>query len=307
MEQALLFFKALGDETRLRLMLILMRYELNVNELVYILGMGQSRVSRHLKILTEAGLLQSRRDGLWVFYSSIGEGQGRKLLDSIYPFLTGSVQAEGDLALAAGVIDERVSRTRSFFNSIADDWDAMSREILGRFDLAAHVAQAVPKNCDTAVDLGCGTGVVLEKILEKAHQVIGVDGSARMLELARRRLEQAGASVSLRIGDLEHLPLRDAEASFACVNLVLHHLPHPRAVLQEASRILKQNGVLLVSEFDKHNDESMRAEYGDQWLGFDHEHLARMAADAGFTTVSTTVYQVGRGLSLRMFIGRKSS
>ncbi|MCL1916367.1 MAG: metalloregulator ArsR/SmtB family transcription factor, partial [Desulfovibrionaceae bacterium] len=269
MSNALQYFKALSDATRLRLVLVLRRYELNVNELVELLGMGQSRVSRHLKILASTGLLGSRRDGLWVFYSIAAEGPGRDFIEAVYPFLYAGDSAREDLALASGIVEERTSRTSRFFNRIAEDWEAMSGKLLGAFSLPLAVEVFLPERCRVAVDLGCGPGNMLERLLAHADEVIGVDGSARMLELARRRFGGYGERLSLRIGDLEHLPLRDGEADFICLNLVLHHLSNPKAALLEIKRVLGQGGIFLLSEFGKHEDESLRREYGDLWLGFD--------------------------------------
>ena len=228
---ALVYFKALSDETRLRLVHILLHYELSVNELVRILGMGQSRVSRHLKILTEAGLLTARRDGLWVFYAATRCGEASDFLQAMGPFLHTDTAMREDLAMAAQILEERALKTRQFFNAIAEDWDELNREVLEDFDLPAAVLAAVPEGCRVAVDLGCGTGAVLERLLPASQSLIGVDGSARMLEMCRRRFSPVDLAnenrISLRIGELDHLPLRDQEADFACINLVLHHLSDP--------------------------------------------------------------------------------
>lgn len=313
MSQALPYFKALADETRLRLLHVLFRHELSVNELVSILGMGQSRVSRHLKILAEAGLLQWRRDGLWVFYSGASEGQGQLFAQSVMPFVEGDPHMATDLELAARCIEERALKTRQFFNAIAEDWDALNREVLGGFDLAGAVCAAVPPDCGLAVDLGCGTGSVLERLLPLAEGVIGVDGSPRMLELARRRFapelfpasrEEEGR-VSLRIGELDHLPLRDGEAHFACINLVLHHLSSPVAALREIRRILRPGGLVLVADFDKHGVERMRDEYGDRWLGFTPEALESMAREAGLHMREVRRQPVEKGLGLLLALAEK--
>ena len=297
----LLRFKALSDETRLRLVHILLHYELSVNELVRILGMGQSRVSRHLKILTEAGLLLFRRDGLWVFYAVPQSGEGHDFLRAVMPFVRVDALLQADLATAAQILEERVSKTRQFFNAIAEDWDELNREVLGGFDLSAAVAAAVPSDCGTVVDLGCGTGAVLACLLARARSLIGVDGSARMLELCRRRFsaeDLASERVSLRIGELSHLPLRDQEADFACINLVLHHLSAPGEALREIRRILATGGHVFVADFLRHGDEAMRSRYGDRWLGFEEHELATFLERAGFRLLERQRRPVGRGLTL---------
>lgn len=309
MPQALHYFKALSDETRLRLLHILLHYELSVNELVAILRMGQSRISRHLKILSEASLLTFRRDGLWVFYMAANSGHSKDFLTALVPFMDTDDTMRADLDEAARLIDERTQKTRQFFNAIAEDWDELNRKVLGDFDLAAFVGSIVPQGCPLAVDLGCGTGTVLERMLTRAHGVIGVDGSPRMLELCKRRFApeqlKAEGRVSLRIGELDHLPLRDGEAGFASINLVLHHLSSPQVALQEIARIVHKGGHMLLADFDKHTDEDMRVDYGDRWLGFDEDHVRTMLAEAGFAPVSVHRQPVARGLSLLIVLAQK--
>ncbi len=297
MAQILQYFKALADETRLRLFCVLSRYELNVNELILILGMGQSRVSRHLKILASSGRGNWRRDGLWVFYSAVGEGGARRFGDAVLPLVLADGTLQADLDAAASVIEERLHATRQFFNAIADDWDHLAREVLGDYDLPGAIAAAVPKGA-VSVDLGCGTGEVLERMLPVAREVIGVDGSARMLDRARRRFSGQGERVSLRIGDLEHLPLRDAEADFISINMVLHHLSSPQVALEEARRVLRADGRIVVTDFDRHNNESMRLTYGDRWLGFTQEALCSALERAGFALLTVTRLPVEKGLSI---------
>ena len=304
MSIALHYFKALSDRTRLRLTRILQRYELSVNELVQLLGMGQSRISRHLKILADAGLLHWRRDGLWVFYRAAENGSGKDFLAAMTPFMEEDAATRADLDMAAHIIEDRTLKTRQFFNAIAEDWDALNREMLGDFDLAGAVCAAIPANCGVAVDLGCGTGMVLERMGSRVRERIGVDGSPRMLELARRRFAASGgqgegaAQVSLRIGELEHLPLRDGAAHFVCINLVLHHLSEPLAALKEIRRILQPGGLVLAVDFDRHDNEQMRKDYGDRWLGFEESVLHDMLAKAGFAPRRTTRQPVGKGLCL---------
>lgn len=311
MSDTLRHLKALADETRLRLALVLQRYELSVNELVSLLGMGQSRVSRHLKILAEAGLLRARRDGLWVFYSAAEAGPDRNFLDGVLSFA--GEEGRADLDMAARIIEERALKTRQFFNSIAEDWDELNRKVLGDFCLPEAVCRAVPAGCAIAVDLGCGTGEVLERLRDVSAQVIGVDGSPRMLELARRRFGCASDSedargetaVSLRIGELDHLPLRDAEADFACINLVLHHLSRPEAAIREMARVLRSGGLALVTDFDRHQDETMRSVYGDRWLGFTRGELTDALTAVAFEPVDYRRHEVKMGLSLHLLLARK--
>ena len=305
MPTSLPLFKAMSDETRIRLVNILNRYELSVNELVTILEMGQSRVSRHLKILTGAGLLTSRRDGLWVFYSVPESGEGRDFLNSVNPFVVADAALLPDLNMAEKIIEERAKKTKQFFNAIAEDWDQLNRDVIGSFDLPGTILQRM-SHCKVAVDLGCGTGSMLEQMANKAVELIGVDGSPRMLELAKRRLSEHGERVSLRIGELEHLPLRDGEADFAVINMVLHHLSHPGAALREIRRVLRKGGRLILADFDKHENEKMRSEYGDRWLGFDMTTLALKLTEAGFSLKESSLHSVEKGLSIHLIVAENT-
>jgi ArsR family transcriptional regulator len=295
------WFKALADETRLRLLSVLTRFELNVNELVHIFKMGQPRISRHLKILSESGLLSHRRDGLHVFYGGPRSEKAGMFIDALHPFLYADPAARSDLDAAAAMIEERARGTRQFFNAVADDWDRRSREILGGFDLPSAVCKVMPE-CGVAADLGCGTGGVIQAMLKKAGTVIGVDGSPGMLELARKRFAGEGGRVSLRIGDLAHLPLRDGEAAFASLNMVLHHISRPEEVLREIRRTLAPSGLLLLTDFDRHEDERMRSEYGDLRLGFERETLLSLLVGAGFLVRDTKQAPLERGLVLHLIL-----
>ena len=287
-------FKALADETRLRLLRILLHHELSVNELVSILKMGQSRISRHLRVLSDAGLTTFRRDGLWVFYQANQDADVQKFLKTLAPYLDKIPEAPEATVETNRILEEKNAKTQHFFNSVAENWDNLNKKILGSYDLPKTVCEAIPENCGLAVDLGCGTGAVLLRMLSRARNVVGVDGSQAMLDICHRRFEElpeAATRISLRIGSLEHLPLRDQEADFASINLVLHHLEVPSQALAEARR-------LFISDFLHHSDESMRVTYGDRWLGFEEGKLAIMLHNAGFTRTHIRKQKVGNNLTL---------
>jgi len=303
---AIRYLKALADETRLRLTLVLQHHELSVNELASLFEMGQSRISRHLKILSEAGILQSRRDGLWAFYSVSPQGRAHDFLHGILPFFLSEKQAQDDLGRAKLLLEERVLSTKRFFNTIADDWDTMNKEVLGDLSMPDMVLDVLPASCGTFVDLGCGTGEVLQKIRGACKNIIGVDNSPRMLELAQRRFGDHADDVSLRIGELGHLPLRDGEADFACTNLVLHHLSDPESTLKEMARTLHPDGRALIIDFDRHNDESMRTRYGDLWLGFSLQDLTAWLSSAGLMPEKHRIQPLKNKLRLHILLARRS-
>lgn len=301
---ALRCLKALADETRLRLFHLTRTYELNVNEIVQTMGMGQSRISRHLKILTEAGLLAARRDGMWTFYRANTEGEAGRFAAAIGG-------AEGglfpqDLARARRVQDERRRESRRFFDAVAGDWRDMKRSLIGDAALNPFILRHVPR-CVVAADLGCGSGDLLPVLRKKAARVIGVDRSPRMLEEARRRhlADSRRGALELRLGDLERLPLRDGEVDCAVICLALHHLPDPGEGIGEASRVLKPDGTLVVVEWIAHHDESLRARFQDRWLGFEPAILERWLVRAGLTVQSKATLPLPRGLKIQLIRGRK--
>ncbi len=305
LQDALTYFKALAEQTRLRLLKVLMRHELNVNELVAIMAMGQSRISHHLKVLTESGLLSWRREGSKVYYSACTQGPGAEVIERVGPLLADDEVSDQDLARARDTIEQRAEATRRFFNAIAANWDQLRRDVLGDLDLAGAVTGQMAGH-RVAVDLGCGTGGMLPALLERAERVIGVDSSPKMLQQARRRFANDGRRVSLRIGELEHLPLRDGEADFAVASLALHHLSRPQDGLVEAHRVLQDGGRLVVVEFDRHHNEQMRTRYGDHWLGFSLKRLAGWLERSGFSLAQTRRLPVNQGLAVHILTANKN-
>jgi SAM-dependent methyltransferase len=293
------YFKALSDLTRTRLVNLLMHYELNVNEITAIMDMGQPRISRHLKILTDCGLISPRRDGLWVFYSAVKEGAARRFIDAV-SYLFTIPPLNGDIGRAMRIVEARTAETRNFFNTIAGDWDAKKSDLLKEFNIAGKIIGRVPR-CETAADLGCGTGDFLEFLKTKAQTVIGVDNSPRMLEMARERFSGNGGSIDLRLGEMEHLPMRDGEAEFALMNMVLHHLVAPDLGIREAARVVRRKSTLLIVDFEKHESEALRTDHGDRWLGFESGEITRWLEEAGLALKGTEGFPISDGLNLRLY------
>ena len=292
--------KSLADETRLRIVHLLENQELNVNELVTILEMGQSRISRHLKILSEAGVVKYRRDGLWSFYY-INESE------KLSPFLRETTALLQELPVVAEdirrmdlVLKHRTMQTSRLFDRLAGNWKHIKAELFGGLDLIGEIFRLIPPS-QSIVDIGCGTGDLLLLLKNKADEVIGVDNSLRMLEEARVYLNQEG-SIDLRLGNIEHLPLGDEEVESAVINMVLHHSDAPLHILKEAGRVLKKRGYLVLADFKKHNQEYMRTQYGDRYLGFDPDELKDYFRKSGFTVIKEKKYPLPGGLEIILFI-----
>ncbi len=297
------FSKALADPTRARLLALLREEELSVGEVVQVLALSQPRISRHLKVLHDSGLVSSRRDGLWNFYRAGREENAARYLSAI-SFLFCGEEFTADRRRLGEVLAERNREVRTFFDTIAEDWGRLQREIFGGFALNDELLSELPPRTACAVDLGCGNGELLAAMADCCMRVIGVDSSEKMLALAKARLDE---TASLRIGALEHLPLRDGEADVAIISMVLHHLAAPEKAVEETARILGRSGRLILADFSAHNNEKMRSVYGDRRLGFEPEALGAILDDAGFTIEKRRTFAVNEGLEIFLWTAGKTA
>ncbi|MGB9082709.1 MAG: metalloregulator ArsR/SmtB family transcription factor [Desulfuromonadaceae bacterium] len=280
-------FKALADPCRLRLTAILLAGEFTVQELTRIMGMGQSRISRHLKILTEAGVLSVKHQGTWSYFRA---GDGSRFFSAIRPAFEAELgslpERSRDLSAVAEALEERRRRSQEFFDRHARQWDDLARTLLPVPEYRQRLLEMVPKGV-SLLEIGVGTGVLLTELASRASQVIGVDHSPAMLTEARRRLTATVADrVELRLGEMNHLPLPDASVECVVANMVLHHAADPPAVLAEIRRVLIPGGTLLLADLARHEREAAREQLADQWLGFEEDELAEWLKRAGFTAVT---------------------
>ena len=278
--------KALADQSRLRLTAILLRGEFTVQELTRIMGTGQSRVSHHLKVLTEAGILAVKRQGTWSYYRAGGPSPFfAAICSAVEQGLAELPEREQDLAAMANVLEERRKRSQEFFDRHARQWDDLARTLLPAPDYRERLLSPVPEG-KTVVEIGFGAGGLLPVLAARSATVIGVDHSPAMLEEARRRLALSGLNgIDLRLGEMTHLPLPDRSADCAVLNMVLHHAADPPAVLAEIRRVLTPGGVLVLADLSRHEREWVRERLADQWLGFGEEELTAWLESAGFAEV----------------------
>ena len=308
MERYLSSFKALADETRLRILCILQSGAFNVNELVGVLEMGQSRVSRHLKILSDAGLVNARRDGVWVYYrlSDLWKGRGASQSGSqnggvqlrYLRVLARELQHGRDQQAIEACLQSRRERAHRFFAGVAPEWDRQRETVQGppgHLDAVVdHLGTADLGTLDlrdsgTVVDLGTGTGVLLSRLSSRARTVIGIDASTEMLQIAQRNVESQGlGNVELRLGALEHLPVPDHQADVMVANMVLHHVANPADVLGEVHRGLRPGGIFLLADLATHSEESYRENLGALWLGFERQELEAWLEEAYLELIEFT-------------------
>ncbi len=288
LDAALAALNAAAEETRLRLLLLLAESELTVSEIVAILGQSQPRVSRHLKLLVEAGFLERRREGAWAFFRLAQSGPAgvlaRKLLasvDSKDPILA------GDGVRLAETRAARAESAARYFAEHADDWDDIRSLHVSEARVEAAIMEAVGDGrIHQLVDLGAGAGRMLELLAPRADRAIGVDLSSAMLAVARGRMEELKArNVQLRQGDVYALPVTRDSCDLAIMHQVLHYLEDPARALKEAARILSPGGRLVIVDFAPHDDESLRNDHAHRRLGFSHEEISEHVSRAGLEMI----------------------
>jgi ArsR family transcriptional regulator len=278
---------ALADPIRSRLLLVLERHELTVSELRAVLQLPQSTVSRHLKVLVDAGWIAVREDGTsnrYRFDVKALDAAARKLWASVREEAEALPAASRDLQRVKGVLADRHTRSQQFFASSAAQWDKVRAELFGtRTELFALVGLLGAEQ--TVGDLGCGTGQLAEVVAPFVKQVIAVDESPAMLKAARARLGSL-ENVELRAGSIESLPVEDATLDVAILSLVLHFVADPAAVLAEVRRTLApRGGKLLLVDMLPHDRAEYRQTMGHVWLGFDAEQVTQWGREAGFASV----------------------
>lgn len=271
--------KALSDETRLRLLWLLDQHELSVNDMVDILASTQSRVSRHLNVLKEAGFLEWRREGTWSYYRKAEDGglteEAAQAWDLVRAWQGNSAQARLDRDALHDTLERKRSRSQRFFGKHAEEWDEIRARICGDLVTLQSLESLVPPSL-TVADIGCGTGHFLLTLARLVNRAIGVDNSKKMLSLAEKNAKHEGlANVELRFGDMGELPFNDNEVDAAFAGLVLHHAPDPARAIAEMARVIKPGGSLAIIDLQRHSEEWMRDELAHQWLGFERDDIAR--------------------------------
>ncbi len=297
-------FKALSDKTRLRLLYLLQEYELNVNEIVQVVDMVQSGVSRHLKILVESDLLISRRDASYIYYLAAKNNTSNTFITLMKQNDDLKLFFDRDIKNAEKIIKIRKNRTKKFFKTIAHQWDTLKKEVLGDLDLDLIIKEKISSQ-GIISDLGCGTGELIKKLSNKnSAKLIGIDSSPQMLDQARQRLAKI-SRVDLRLGELEYLPMKNREIDTAIMNMVLHHISQPELSLAEVYRVLKSKGVFILTDFEKHDKKKISRIMGGSWSGFEKEQIKTWLKNAGFNLLSIDSFKINFDLTINLFISQK--
>lgn len=276
---------SLGDPARSRILVLLEQGELTVSELVQVVQLPQSTVSRHLKMLADDGWIASRTSGTSRHYrmSPDLEADARELWLLVRAEVAGSGLTAGDAERAAAVLAGRRQRSRAFFASSAGRWDAVRDDLFGTGTDMLPLFGLLDRRW-TVGDLGAGTGQLTARVAPHVARVIAVDASPEMVEAGRARTHGL-ANTEFRTGELERLPVADGELDLAVMLLVLHYVVEPVEALREARRALAPGGRLIVVDMRRHDREGYREEMGHVWPGFEPDVSRRWLCDAGFHDV----------------------
>jgi ubiquinone/menaquinone biosynthesis C-methylase UbiE len=280
--------RAAGDATRLRLLLLLREAELTVSELTQILGQSQPRISRHLKLLCEAGLLERFKEGAWVFYRGTELGSAAALARTLAAIVDGEDTAlTDDKRRLLQVRAQRAEGAAAYFKANAPRWERIRSLHVPEHDVENAIVRLLgQERLEYLLDAGTGTGRMLELLASHTGRGLGIDVSPEMLAIARDRLVKAGAShCQVRRGDVYRLPFADgtAIAGFDAVifHQVLHYLDDPQAALREAIRVTRPGGRILIADFAPHALEFLREEHAHRRLGFSDREVQSWFKAAG--------------------------
>jgi len=302
--------RAAGEPTRLRILALLAREELAVLELCRVLGQSQPRVSRHLKLLADAGLVERFPDGAWVFYRLTGAGQAAELaaetlarIDPRDPILARDAEQLGRIGA------ERAAEAAEYFARNAARWDEIRSLYVAESDVeAAILAAAGPGPFHRLVDLGTGAGRMLRLLGPRVDEALGLDLSQQMLNIARRSVAEAGlARCELRHGDIFGTRLPDGSADLVVVHQVLHYLADPAAAVREAARLVSAGGKLLVVDFAPHGLEFLREQHQHRRLGFSDPEMRRWLSQAGLGGVQVSTLKPAQkdGLTVKIWAAER--
>jgi ArsR family transcriptional regulator len=301
MDDLLASLRAAAEPTRLRLLALAARGSFCVSEFTEILGQSQPRLSRHLKLLCDCGLLERGREGANVWFTLPHGESGSLPRDLVARLPEDDPVLEADRRQSARVLAERARVASESFRRQGADWDEMRALDLPAAAVEAALLRTVPEQeIGRLLDIGTGTGRVLELLASRTSQGIGVDASKAMLALARARLARLGLGhCSVRLADMYRLPFPDASFDLAVMQMVLHYAEDPAGVLAEAARVLRPSGRLIVIDLAPHRREDLLTRFAHRWPGFGDDAIKTLLSGAGMR--SDAAVAVDASLSIRLW------
>jgi 2-polyprenyl-3-methyl-5-hydroxy-6-metoxy-1,4-benzoquinol methylase len=287
MSQTLKILRALGDPTRLRLLALLESEELSVNEMQSITGLGQSRISTHLGLLQETGLISSRRDGKRSLYQLDQSIANRDSLTIARQAAQETGEYPSDQTGLRRILEQRNNAQKVFFNQVAGRFDRQygpgrSWQAFGQFLLR------ILPSLDIA-DLGSGEGLLAELLARRAHKVICVDNSKRIVDFGTSKAKKNNLkNIEFRQGDIESPPIRANSIDLALFSQALHHAEHPEAAIIAAHKLLRASGQVIILDLIEHDQTDVASHFGDRWPGFSETQLHSWLETAGFDEIEVT-------------------
>lgn len=284
MDQLLSCLRAVAESTRLRLLSLCAEGDMTVSDLTQILGQSQPRVSRHLKLLCEAGLVDRFREGSWVFYrladdNSVSGSVARHLV-SLIP--QDDFKRSLDRARLMEIKQARAAQADAYFKANAAQWDRIRSFHVDESHVEKALLAAFPSHVEDLLDIGTGTGRMLQLFANRVDRGVGIDSSREMLSIARAKLEADGnRHCHVRHGDMYRLPMADSSFDAVVVHQVLHYADRPEALIVEISRVLRPGGALLIADFSPHSVDTLRVEHAHLRLGFEDSEIFDWCARAG--------------------------
>ena len=280
--------KAAAEPTRLRLLALLAEGDLTVSDLTEILGQSQPRISRHLKLLAEAGIVDRYQEGAWAYFGFHRDAGAAALARTILAATAPDdsvLQRDGERL--AAVKRQRSERAQAYFSRNASEWDELRRLHVSDADIDAALVEQIGKRpVGALLDLGTGTGRILELLEPYYDRALGIDASRDMLSVARANLDRAGVSKAIvRHGDILNLAYDGNEYDLVTVHQVLHFLDQPELAISEAARMLKPGGRLVIIDLAPHTLDHLRDEHAHVRLGFSHQTMAEWLKRAGLDLV----------------------
>ena len=310
MENLLSALRAAGEPTRLRILAILALGELTVSELTQVLLQSQPRISRHLKLLADAGLIVRYPEGSWVFYRLDESARLGDLLAEIIASLPqGDHELQRDRERLVEVRAERAARAQAYFAANAAQWDSLRANHIPETAIEERMGELIGgRDIDLLVDLGTGTGRMLEIFGTRASRAVGFDISPDMLTIARAKLDELAAeNCQVRQGDCANVPLEDNVADIVILHQVLHFLDDPQRAVNEAARITRPGGCVLIADFGPHEMEDLRNEHAHRRLGFADDEMNHMLRAAGlFAAAGDTLTAHNTPLAVAMWQAEKT-
>jgi ubiquinone/menaquinone biosynthesis C-methylase UbiE/DNA-binding transcriptional ArsR family regulator len=308
LDTLLVGLRAAGEHTRLRILALCARSELSVSELVQILGQSQPRVSRHLKLMVEAGLLERIPEGAQVFLRLASNSDAARLSRALVDLIPeADAGLSRDLSRLQQVRDARAQRAQDYFQTVAKSWDSIRSLHVSQQRVEDRLLEIIgDEPVAELLDIGTGTGRILEILAPRVEHGVGIDLSSGMLAVARSNIERHGyTQLQVRKGDMYRLPMENHSVDLAIVHMVLHYSDEPLEVIREAARVLRPRGRLILVDFAAHGEEKLRDEFKHHRLGFSDDEIRRWCEECGLDPALAADQLPGSPLTVKFWQARQ--